>query len=89
MDGTDFVRTRLLGDVVDIAMRQQLSFSAVRQLVYDYLKSQQCFLITVDRVTVHNANTILVVYYDANGDKQIESYDECALYTKLRPVSTW
>jgi hypothetical protein len=89
MDGTMFAPVVTLGDVVETVMRQQLPFGTFRQMAYVFLKNQQCFLITADRIGEGGSYIILVTYYDADGVMRTESFDEWSTYTKAQPVSTW
>jgi hypothetical protein len=90
MDGSStFTPVVTLGDVVETVMRHRLPFAKLRQLVYEWMRERKHFFISADRVGENGVYIISITYWDAEGVKQAESFDEWPSYTQAQPVCCW
>jgi hypothetical protein len=89
MDGAMLVPVITLGDLVEATILKKSSFAQLRTQIYQWMRDRNHFLISVDRVGADSVYIILVTYWDNEGSKKTESFDEWAEYTKTQPVSTW
>ena len=88
MDGSVVRSVATVGSIIESGMKKNLDFNIIRSDGIKFLKKNDCYALGTERLG-EKTFVIMVHYWDKTGQRQTESFDEWADYTKAHPVSTW